>query len=81
MTADFSTSQSPGQPSRQVTHNPEKEAGLTLFLVSVAGLAFGLLKDIFSHSLPFIFPRALYLLFFISVAKMMASATSRMVLR
>jgi hypothetical protein len=30
----------------QVTHNPELGERVTLFLVSVAALAFGLLKDI-----------------------------------
>jgi len=35
------------QPSQQTTHNPEQGDGLVLFFVFVAGLAFGLLKDIF----------------------------------
>jgi len=43
---DFATSQKPMQPSRHTTHSPEHGAGFTLFLVFVAGLAFGLLNDI-----------------------------------
>jgi len=44
--ADLPTSQYPGQPSTQVTHNPEIGDGATLVVVTVAALAFGLLKDI-----------------------------------
>ena len=40
--ADLATSQGPGHPSMQVTQSPLTGHGSVLFLVKVAGLAFGL---------------------------------------
>jgi hypothetical protein len=45
--ADLPISQKPMQPSRQVTQMPDTGDGDTLFRVSVAALAFGLLNVIF----------------------------------
>jgi hypothetical protein len=46
--ADLPISQKPVQPSRQVTQIPDTGDGVTLFLVSVAALALGLLNVMLS---------------------------------
>ena len=55
----------PRQLSRQATHIPEIGAADTLFLVFVAALAFGLLKDI------------LYLLMFLRMIDIVLKANDR----